>query len=140
MKKIRKLSVLLLTTLLCFLFSGCYSMVMDSVIEADGSGTIQVSAGISESFYYMMYESEQEENPTDQTFEEFLAEATQSDELIPYTYNGNTYWGDVQSVPFASVEEFNAFMFADEERIFDGNGSLAVDEKGDYILTIILTP
>ena len=66
--------------------------------------------------------------------------ATQSDELIPYTYNGNTYWGDVQSVPFASVEEFNAFMFADEESIFDGNGSLAVDEKGDYILTIILTP
>ena len=60
MKKIRKLSVLLLTTLLCFLFSGCYSMVMDSVIEADGSGTIQVSAGISESFYYMMFESEQE--------------------------------------------------------------------------------
>lgn len=140
MKKIRKLSVLLLTTLLCFLFSGCYSMVMDSVIEADGSGTIQVSAGISESFYYMMYESEQEENPTDQTFEEYLAEATQSDGLIPYTYNGSTYWGEIESVPFASVEEFNSFMFADEEGIPDGTGSLAVDEKGDYILTLILTP
>ena len=140
MKKLRKLSVLLCTTLLCFLFSGCYSMVVDSVFAPDGSGSMQVSAGISESFYYMMYESEQEENPSGQTFDEFLVEATQSDGLIPYIYNGNTYWGQVESVPFLNVAEFNSLMFDDEDGLLDSRSSLAVDENGNYILTVVISP
>lgn len=138
MKKIRKLSTLLVTTLLCFLLSGCYSMVMECAIQPDGSGAMVAAFGMREDYYAIMYQTEQEENPTDETFEEYMLALAEAEGLVPYIYEGVTYWGMEEMITATSLEEMNAALFADENGEPDGTGSLILDENGDLTLTLIL--
>lgn len=138
----KKLSSVMLAAallLLCFLCSGCMSLVMMGNINADGSGSVTVAAGVHEAIYRYAYDEAEATAPSGLSFEEYMLLTAEESDLVPYTYGEESYWGSISEMPFSTLEEFNSLMFADENGVSDGSGSLTRDENGDYVLTLTLS-
>ncbi len=137
MKKIlRAISLAAVISLLCILCTGCVSIVMESSVNEDGSGTIRAAVGAHESIFFYAYEQAEAEAPTGMSFEEYMKADAETESYSPYTYNGETYWGNLTEMSFASLEEFNTAMFTDENGAPNGTGSLVRDENGEFVLTL----
>ncbi|MBR5152062.1 MAG: S-layer homology domain-containing protein [Clostridia bacterium] len=102
MKKWRIVSVICLLALSCVLLSGCMAEVMNVVIHEDGSGTAKIQVGFTEEALESMKQAQQ------MTEEE-------EKELVPFTYNGAEYFGNVEDYTFADLEELNVILQGGEE-------------------------
>ena len=135
-KFLRAFSLSAVIALLCMLCTGCVSIVMDSSVNEDGSGSISAAVGAHESLFHFAYEQAEMEAPTGMSFEEFMAADPETANYVPYTYNGETFWGELTEMSFSSLEEFNAAMFTDENGEPNGMGSLVRDKNGDFLLIL----
>lgn len=133
MKKIKMLSLVLAMALCCSMLTGCMGAIAEVEVNADGSGTVALSAGMTKESLEMMASMDESGKGLD------LSEYT------PFVYNGVTYYGAVESVPFSSVEEFNKAMSneAMEEStngVDSGSVTLSQNKDGSFNLTIVATP
>ena len=133
MKKIKMLSLVLAMALCCSMLTGCMGAIAEVEVNADGSGTVALSAGMTKESLEMMASMDESGKGLD------LSEYT------PFVYNGATYYGAVESVPFSSVEEFNEAMSneAMEEStngVDSGSVTLSQNKDGSFNLTIVATP
>ena len=87
MKRVKLISVLLATAMLCGVLSGCMAMIGEVTLNADGSGKLKISSGVSEKFLS----------------EDQLAEMKADSETVAFQYNGKTYYGSVETQDFADM-------------------------------------
>lgn len=133
MKK-RILSVLVATAMMCSMLSGCFSLVVDSKLEANGSGTVSAATGFTEDYFALMYAAE--ENTT-LTFEEYMAAAIQADGLVPYEYNGVTYYGMyIEDEPVTDETMFNEIMFGADGLLIPNSQESGVTIEPDGTMTL----
>lgn len=133
MKKIKMLSLVLAMALCCSMLTGCMGAIAEVEVNADGSGTVALSAGMTKESLEMMASMDES------------GEAFDLSEYTPFVYNGVTYYGAVESAPFSSVEEFNEAM-SDEvmeestNGVDSGSVTLSQNKDGSFNLTIVATP
>jgi len=131
MKK-RVLSLLLSALMMVSLLSGCYIKQEDTILT-DGTVTAQTIVGLSEEYYLAIYDLGKSMGNT-MTYEEYIAQVAEVDNLVPYEYDGTTYWVNIQNETVA-LEEYLSFRFGTDE---DGKSlhSLTMDEQGNYVLSL----
>lgn len=125
--KIKVLSLILVMTLCLGLLSGCMATVSQIKINEDGSGTFKMSVGVSKEFMEEM--EKMDEDPEHHDAEEYQE----------FEYNGVKYYGEVQTEPFASLEEYNS-LFSDvmsDVNPLNETGSLSTSEsqKNNFTLS-----
>ena len=128
MKK-KVLSLVLVMGIFCTLLTGCVGSIADVKINADGSGSVKFSAGMTKDGLEMMASMEES------------AEIDLS-EFTPFEYNGTTYYGTVEYQDFANVDEFNSFM--NGETVEDStygvdSGGVKLVKNSDNSFTVTLT-
>ena len=132
MRKIKAMSVLLTFVMLCSLLTGCVGNVGDVTINADGSGTITMSAGFTKEVIDMM-----------SGMGEMAEGSTDINDMKPFTYNGVTYYGDTETVSFKSVDEFNSLINETDEEdpsnVDNGTFELIKNSDGSLALKIYAT-
>lgn len=133
MKKMRMLSLTLVMALCCSLLTGCMGAVGEVKVNADGSGVITLSAGMTKDALEMM--ASMDETGADVNFDEYTA----------FEHNGVTYYGSVQTDKFSSVDEFNKVMQEDvmegsTNGVDSGSLSLVKNTDGSFTLTLVVTP
>ena len=132
MRKIKAMSVLLTFVMLCSLLTGCVGNVGDVTINADGSGTITMSAGFTKEVIDMM-----------SGMGEMAEGSTDIEDMKPFTYNGVTYYGDTETVSFKSVDEFNSLINETDEEdpsnVDNGTFELIKNSDGSLALKIYTT-
>lgn len=133
MKKFKMLSLMLVMALCCSLLTGCMGAIAEVKVNEDGSGVIKMSAGMTQEALEMMASMDES------------GESADLSQYTPFEYNGVTYYGAVESAPFASVEEFNAAMAEDvmEENtngVDSGSLSLTQNADGSFTLSLVVTP
>lgn len=112
----------------CLMLSGCMGQVAEVKINSDGSGTITASMGLTEEFINSMSETGKAQPGIDYT--------------DTFTYNGITYYGEIQSSEFKNISELNEVMnqnlqnesqtteqFFKIERNNDGSFTLSFDAE-----------
>ena len=132
MRKIKAMSVLLTFVMLCSLLTGCVGNVGNVTINADGSGTITMSAGFTKEVIDMM-----------SGMGEMAEGSTDINDMKPFTYNGVTYYGDTETVSFKSVDEFNSLINETDEEdpsnVDNGTFELIKNSDGSLALKIYTT-
>ena len=128
MKKLVALTLSLV--LLCTLLTGCMGVVGEIALNEDTTGTIKVSVGYTEEGLELMGSAEG-------------AEGTAStEELTAFTYNGHTYYGEVEEAAFSSLQELNeALNTSSEEAEETGNDNeitflVEQNKDGTFVLTV----
>lgn len=126
MKLKKVLAVALTLVMACGALTGCVGMVGETTINADGSGTITMKAGMSASAYEMM--------------SQMGGESSIEGEEVEFTHNGVKYIGAVETANFSSVEEFNAAMKenTEDEEIGVKAGLFELTKNADGTLTLTL--
>lgn len=124
---------MLVMVMCCSLLTGCMGAIAEVEINKDGSGTVSLSAGMTKDALEMMASMDES------------GEALDLSTYTPFTYNGVTYYGEVESAPFTSVEEFNKAMQEDvmEEStngVDSGSITLTQNSDGSFNLTLVVTP
>lgn len=133
MKKIKAMSILLTFVMLCSLLTGCVGNIGDITINSDGSGTITMSMGFTKEVVDMM-----------SSMGELSDESTDIEDMEPFIYNGITYYGDIETVNFKTVDEFNTLIndSGDEEdptNVDNGTFELIKNSDGSLSLKIYTT-
>lgn len=125
----KMLAALTAVIMCCCALTGCIGMVANTTINADGSGTVMIKAGISENsmeFIEALGESGGSANTTG-TEQEFV-------------HNGVKYLGAIESYNFSSVEEFNTIMAENSEDedtgVKMGLINLVKENDGTFTLTL----
>lgn len=121
------LAVLLALGMLAVLLTGCIYEKAETLIGADGSGSVTVTFGFSEELSELCD----------------LQQEIEEADFAPFPYDGKTYYGDSATESFANPEEFNA-IFEKTASDMEKNGaadvgtvSLGCDENGDLTLTVL---
>ncbi|MBQ3115330.1 MAG: S-layer homology domain-containing protein [Clostridia bacterium] len=97
MKKIRILSFVICISMLCVVLTGCMGIVIDTVVDRDGSGSCSIQVGYTkEGLELMNLLTEDEEAKVD------------INTLTPFVYNDITYYGEIASFEFTSCADFNS--------------------------------
>ncbi|MBQ1935929.1 MAG: S-layer homology domain-containing protein [Clostridia bacterium] len=128
MKKLIALTLSLV--LLCTLLTGCMGMVGEVTLNEDATGTIKVSLGYTEEGLELMSSAEGEGEPIS------------TEGMTAFTYNGNTYYGEVQEAQFASLQELNEMLQSTEESAGetgdDSDVTIFVEQNkdGSFVLTV----
>lgn len=124
--------MLLITALLCCLFTGCVGEIGQINLNEDGSGSMTLSAGFTEQAMQLMESMGEGEGTT-----------SSDEEMVPFTYNGYTYYGAVKTVEFSSVEEFNTivkeFNESEDTEVETGIMTLTQKEDGSFALAVTAT-
>lgn len=131
MKKVRIIALMLVATLCCALLSGCMGTVVEVKVNADGSGTMVMSAGMTKDGLAAMQGLES-------------SDGLDLTGYTPFEYNGVTYYGTVETSKFATVEEFNNLMKGEEleestNGVDSGELTLSRNSDGSFTLTLIAT-
>ena len=121
------LAVFLALGMLAVLLTGCIYEKAETLIGADGSGSVTVTFGFSEELSELCG----------------LQQEIEEADFAPFTCDGITYYGDSATETFADPEEFNA-IFEKTASDMEKNGaadvgtvSLECDEKGNLTLTVL---
>lgn len=138
----KALSLLVVLSLVCTMFTGCMYTTFDVRINDDGSGVANMFVGVEEEFIRAAAEAD------GLSFEEEISE------LVKYEYNGYTYYGNYESRQFKDVKDLNSAL--DDvnsvltakcrfERSEDGNFKIAVGLKKytgnpDYVKKTFFVP
>ena len=125
------IALMLVMALCCSLLTGCMGTIIDVKVNADGSGTMVLSAGMTKEGLAMMSGIE---NPED----------VDLTGLTAFTYNGVTYYGEVGTEKFANLDEFNSLLNSEEMEentngVDSGNIALIQNSDGSFTLTLIAT-
>jgi len=132
MRKIKAMSVLLVFVMMCSLLTGCVGNVGKVQLNADGSGTITMSAGFTKEVLDIMSSMGE---PTEGS--------TDIEDMKPFTYNGVTYYGETETISFKSVEEFNKLINESEEgdptNVDNGTFELIKNSDGSLALKLYTT-
>lgn len=125
----RKVIVMLTTLTMCLGLTGCMGEIADIKINNDGSGTVKLSAGISENAIEMLSSMEGEGSEAD------------TSDMVPFIHNGITYYGETESVEFNSIEELNELMGELSTTEEDGvdTGAIQVNKNTDGTIELVLT-
>ena len=129
MKKFRLLSMVLCVSLLCAALTGCVGTVTTTEINADGSGSFTFKVGYTKDGLEMLNSmAEDGGTPID------------INTLVPFDYNGTTYYGATsETVSFSSCEDFNtklieAINSTEGMSMRDGTCTLAKLSDGSFTL------
>ncbi len=128
MKKLRFMSLILALFLLCMALSGCMGLVLDTKIEANGSGSATFAMGYTQAMIQHLAGSDEGSK-----IEAFKEESglTQS-----FVHNGTTYYGQKETVTFSNVSEYNTATIAYNEMSVP-----SLSKRGDdFLLFFIVTP
>lgn len=125
------IALMLVMALCCSLLTGCMGTIIDVKVNADGSGTMVLSAGMTKEGLAMMSGVE---NPED----------VDLTGLTAFTYNGVTYYGEVGTEKFANLDEFNGLLKSEDMEentngVDSGDISLVQNKDGSFTLTLIAT-
>ena len=118
----------LVLSMSCSLLTGCMGEIADVRINKDGSGTVQMSLGLTEDAMTLMNSMGGE------------GSTTTTEELTEFEYNGNTYYGQVESVDFGNIAEFNDLL-NNEEGSEEGEidtGLIQLKQNPDKSFTLTL--
>jgi hypothetical protein len=141
MMKRKPMILLTALVLLVSLLTGCMGMITETVIRADGSGTITMRAGIDKEFYeeYLASMGEEMSGQADDSAEE----------QETFVYNGRTYLGQIETIEFANIDELTRILEDDMDAMEEQSaafapetqtGSFSVTRADDGVITITITP
>lgn len=131
MKKIRLMSVILVLVMACSLLTGCVGEIADIKINADGTGTIDMQFGFTETAL--------------ETMVSMGTDASEIEHYKPFEYNGKTYYGERIIKEFKSVDEFNTIINGDVQSEIDeslpteievGYFNLSQTEEGRFVFSM----
>lgn len=125
--KRRILSLLLISTIVCTLLSGCMGQVSEITIKEDGSGSIKLSQGMTKEALDIM------NSMSDESSEETESSSQIPNDMTTFVYNNVTYYGAVDEVFFKNLEELNSFLTQteDEEEKEIDTGYIKVSRNSD---------
>lgn len=123
----KKLSILLCLSLCLGLLSGCMGIHAETKINADGSGIITASMGISENAAALIKQADENSDIYENT---------------KFELNGKTYYGEVETREFGNLSEFNALMEDmndndDEDGVKSGEFKLSQDGNKLYLTVTV---
>lgn len=124
----KRISIAVAALTMCCGLTGCMGEIANVKINDDGSGTINLSVGISENAMEMMSSIAGEDSETD------------TSEMVPFEYNGTTYYGEIDSVEFNSIVEFNEMMndLGDAESAGTDTGVIELSKREDGALELVI--
>ena len=133
MKKKKLVSLVLALAMCCSMLTGCMGEIAEVNINEDGSGTVKMSFGLTEEALDMMNSMSNEDGSTEGT-------VSDKDSMTAFEYNGVTYYGEVETVEFSSVAEFNELLKGD---VSEGNsdidtGLIRLSQNADKSFTMVL--
>lgn len=128
----KRLIILVLITLICVLMTGCYGIIMETDIKADGSGSFVGKSGINETAYKLMKSYDQQMQSDD---------VDSNEEWTPFVYNGKTYYGTEANENFNNVQDFNDRMqiISEQSEVDIGLFELVRNEDGSLKLILRVT-
>lgn len=128
------MAITLTVVLLCGLLTGCMGVVNEIEIQPDGSGTVTVSVGYTEEGLELLASMEGSQEPIS------------TEGMTAFTYNGYTYYGQVETVSFTNVEELNQLLNAEteeEESVATGNTEVVYvmeqEKDGSFVFSVKAT-
>ncbi len=125
MKKTSIVSLICVLALCCALLSGCMAEVMEVSILPDGSGTAKIQVGFTEEAIESLKQAQQ-------MTEEEVAE------MVPFTYNGVEYHGNVEDHNFQTIEELNSVLRGGEaESQAESVIKVVQNEDGSFNLRVL---
>lgn len=133
MKKKKLVSLVLALAMCCSMLTGCMGEIAEVNINEDGSGTVKMSFGLTEEALDMMNSMSNEDGSTEGT-------VSDKDSMTAFEYNGVTYYGEVETVEFSSVAEFNELLKGDvsESNSDIDTGLIRLSQNADKSFTMVL--
>lgn len=129
MKKL--LALVLVVGLLCTTLTGCMGVIGEVTLYEDATGTIKVSVGYTEEGLQLMASMNGEEEPVT------------TEGLTAFTYNGYTYYGQVEETSFSSLDELNQIVNTTEEEENEvgsnANVTYLFEQNKDGSFTLVVT-
>lgn len=118
----KTMSLLFMLVLLCVTLTGCMGTIFEVTINEDCSGTMVVSAGFTEQGI--------------ETLEQ-MSEGEKYEYETSFEYNGKTYYGDVQTQEFETIDELMQLLSDNSEMDTESdNFVIEKDSEGNFIFTI----
>ena len=125
----KKFLVLIAIVCMCFTLTGCFGGLVDVNINNDGSGNFTVQMGYTEMMYEMLKSIAASSGQTD----------SEIDEVKTFEYNGATYYGEIVTETFSSVEEFNSLIAQNQQEIDSGMFTLYQESDNSFKLNFDIT-
>ncbi len=110
-----------MTVCLCVSLTGCMGVIQEFNLYKDGSGTLKTSMGYTEEGLMLMQQMEQGEGVGELDLSSYAK----------FEYNGVPYYGEVQEVPFDSIDTLNQSSVVKDAGILQ----FSQNEAGDFLVT-----
>lgn len=127
MKKSRLISIVLAVALCVGCLTGCMGNVSSISINEDGSGTALIKQGFTKEGL--------------EALGEMSPEGVDSNELETFDYNGFTYYGQIEEIAFANLDELNSKLRTDILEMSDAS-SVKISQRADksFDLEFVISP
>lgn len=128
MKKVKRMSLIMVIALIGSLLTGCVANVSKVKINGDGSGSCVIYSGVSKEAYDIIMEIAAEEEMD-----------SSDDEMFPFTYNDVPYIGQTASFDFENIEELNETLLQNHNITEVDTGIISFSESEDGEITFVLS-
>lgn len=118
----KTMSLLFMLILLCATLTGCMGTIFEVNINEDCTGTMVLSTGFTEQGIATI---------------EQMSEGQKYEYESTFTYNGKTYYGEIQTQEFETIDELKQLLSDNSEMDTSSNNFvIEKDTDGSFILTI----
>ena len=118
----KTMSLLFMLVLLCATLTGCMGTIFEVNINEDCSGTLVLSTGLTEQGIATL---------------EQMSDGQKFEYETSFNYNGKTYYGEVQTQEFETIDELMQLLSDNSEMDTESsNFIIEKDSEGNFIFTI----
>ncbi|MBR4110280.1 MAG: S-layer homology domain-containing protein [Clostridia bacterium] len=118
----KTMSLLFMLVLLCATLTGCMGTIFEVNINEDCSGTLVLSTGLTEQGIATL---------------EQMSDGQKFEYETSFNYNGKTYYGEVQTQEFETINELTKLLSDNSEMDTESsNFIIEKDSEGNFIFTI----
>ena len=119
----KTMSLIFMLTLLCITLTGCMGTIFEVNINEDCSGTLVLSTGLTEQGIATL---------------EGMSEGEKYEYESTFDYNGKTYYGEIQTQEFETIDELMKLLSDNSEMDTESNNFvIEKDNDGNFIFTLI---